>query len=301
MPRSFWVEPATPALGGVKPAGFDGGAVFSGISSPTGAAAGNVPPATTPATVAAAVNGPWPQIWPFVQNGAVDGEFRAVLLPPGSTAVTSQVLATAVAATLRLTAPVASVTPTTTLPGIGPVSWVAATSVPARVSRKPDGGTTKPGGARGGRGHTRAPPRSGPADGAAGDDVGSRHSDSLTPGERHEGADRRARGADLATRGADLQRQREVVLDDDVRHDVGRRARGRGNQRDVVRVRGVVRLERLVHHGHRRAGGHVGKAPAADVAAQRGAGQVVHARGGRWRGRGDDVGRGAHRACQRGQ
>src|SRR5262245_40007210 len=120
MPMSFWVEPATPALGGVKPAGLDGGAVFKGISRATGAAAGNVPPATTPATVAAAVNGAWPQIWPFVQNGAVDGEFKAVLLPPGSTALTSQVPATAVAGTLSWTAPVASVTPTTTLPGIGP-------------------------------------------------------------------------------------------------------------------------------------------------------------------------------------
>src|SRR6266849_7486497 len=100
MPMSFWVEPATPALGGVKPAGLDGGAVFSGIRRATGAAAGKVPPATTPATTAAAVKGPWPQSWPFVQNGAVDGEFRAVLLPPGSMELTSQVPAAAVAGTL---------------------------------------------------------------------------------------------------------------------------------------------------------------------------------------------------------
>src|SRR5919199_435540 len=35
---SFWVEPATPALTGVKPAGLDGGAVLSGmVSVPTAA------------------------------------------------------------------------------------------------------------------------------------------------------------------------------------------------------------------------------------------------------------------------
>src|SRR5579884_1203365 len=127
---SFWVEPATPALTGVKPAGLEGGAVLSGIA---GTVTATVAPAVTaPETTEA--DGPWPQICPLLQNGAKLDWFGAVLPPPGSTAVTRQVLATPEAGTVSVNEPLAPAVVTTTLPGIGPVTWTATMSVPSAVS-----------------------------------------------------------------------------------------------------------------------------------------------------------------------
>src|SRR5581483_10664486 len=134
---SFCVEPATPAATGVKPAGLDGGAVFSGIG---GTVTATVAPAVTlPETTEA--EGPWPQIWALLQNGAVCGALAVALPPPASTAVTRQVLATPEAGTVSVKLPFAVAVVTTTLPGMGPVNWTATTSVPRAVSpgKRPPG------------------------------------------------------------------------------------------------------------------------------------------------------------------
>src|SRR4051794_41971322 len=87
---SFCDDPSVFWNCGVNPAGFDGGAVFSGIArAPTP----TVAPATT-APLMTAGDGPWPQIWPLLQKGAVCGNCGPLFPPPASTATTRQVLAT---------------------------------------------------------------------------------------------------------------------------------------------------------------------------------------------------------------
>src|SRR4051794_4291507 len=114
---SFWVEPATAAVAGKKPAGFDGGAVLSGSVS--------VPTATLPPTVtspdATGGDGPWLQMCSLWQAGAVRGGLSALLPPPAPIAATRQVLATPDAGTVNVNDPFAAAVVRATLPGIGPV------------------------------------------------------------------------------------------------------------------------------------------------------------------------------------